>query len=38
MLVPLLILAAATIYFGIDTQWTAKIAAVAAATLLGALK
>ena len=35
MLIPILLLAAATIWFGIDTQWTAGIAGKAAAILLG---
>jgi len=35
MLIPILVLAAATIWFGIDTQWTAGIAGKAAAMLLG---
>ena len=30
MLLPLVVLAAATIYFGFDTEWTAGIAATAA--------
>ncbi len=38
MLLPLVILALATIYFGIDTQWTAGIAADAARSLLGGLR
>ena len=38
MLVPILALAAATIYFGIDTQWTAGIAGTAAKSLLGGLR
>jgi multicomponent Na+:H+ antiporter subunit D len=38
MLVPLLVLAAATLYLGIDTRATADVAATAAATLLGGLK
>jgi multicomponent Na+:H+ antiporter subunit D len=35
MLLPLLVLAAATIYFGIDTEWTAGIATRVAEMLLG---
>ena len=38
MLLPLLVLAAATIYFGIDTEWSAGIAARAAEVLLGGLR
>jgi multicomponent Na+:H+ antiporter subunit D len=38
MLIPLLVLAVATIWFGIDTRWTAGIAGDAAVTLLGSLK
>ena len=38
MLIPLLALAVATVWFGIDTQWTASIAGKAAAMLLGELK
>ncbi len=38
MLLPIVVLAAATIYFGIDTDWTAAIAAKAAAMLLGGLR
>jgi multicomponent Na+:H+ antiporter subunit D len=39
MLIPILLLAAATLWFGIDTQWTAGFAGKAAASLLlGALK
>jgi len=38
MLLPLLLLAAATIYFGIDTEWTAGIANTAANALLGGLR
>jgi multicomponent Na+:H+ antiporter subunit D len=38
MLLPLLVLAAATIYFGIDTEWTAGIAGNAAKALLGGLR
>ena len=38
MLLPLVVLAAATIYFGIDTEWTAGIAATTAKTLLGGLR
>ena len=35
MLVPVLVLAAATVYFGIDTRATADVAAIAARMLLG---
>lgn len=38
MLLPILAMAAATIYFGIDTQWTAGIASTAANALLGGLR
>ena len=38
MLVPLLVLAAATVYFGIDTRASADVAAAAAKMLLGGLK
>jgi multicomponent Na+:H+ antiporter subunit D len=38
MLLPTLILAAATVYFGFDTRWTAGIAGEAAALLLGGIK
>jgi hypothetical protein len=38
MLVPLLVLAAATLYLGIDTRATADVAAAAASMLLGGLK
>jgi multicomponent Na+:H+ antiporter subunit D len=38
MLLPLIVLAAATIYFGIDTDWTAGVAATAAKTLIGGLR
>jgi multicomponent Na+:H+ antiporter subunit D len=38
MLLPLVILAAATIYFGIDTEWTAGVAGTAAKALLGGLR
>ena len=38
MLLPLLVLAAATIYFGIDTEWSAGIAARATEVLLGGLR
>lgn len=38
MLLPLLVLAAATVYFGIDTRWSVGIAADAAAYLLGGLR
>lgn len=38
MLLPLIALAAATIYFGIDTEWTAGIAGTAAEALLRGLR
>lgn len=38
MLLPLIVLAAATIYFGIDTEWTAGIANTAAKALIGGLR
>jgi multicomponent Na+:H+ antiporter subunit D len=38
MLLPLMLLAAATIYFGFDTEWTAGIASTAAKGLLGGLR
>jgi multicomponent Na+:H+ antiporter subunit D len=38
MLLPLVLLAVATIYFGFDTTWTAGIAGTAAKGLLGALR
>jgi multicomponent Na+:H+ antiporter subunit D len=38
MLLPLIVLAAATIYFGIDTDWTAGVAASAAKMLIGGLR
>ncbi|MFZ2155269.1 MAG: monovalent cation/H+ antiporter subunit D family protein [Bradyrhizobium sp.] len=38
MLLPLMVLAAATVYFGLDTEWTAGIASTAARNLLGALR
>jgi multicomponent Na+:H+ antiporter subunit D len=38
MLLPLLALAGATIYFGIDTEWMAGIAGTAAKALLGGLR
>ena len=38
MLVPFVVLAAATIYFGIDTEWTAGIAGTTAKALLGGLR
>ena len=38
MLLPLAVLALATIYFGFDTEWTAGIAAIAATGLLGGLR
>jgi multicomponent Na+:H+ antiporter subunit D len=38
MLLPMLVLAAATIYFGINTEWTAGIANTAAKALIGGLR
>jgi multicomponent Na+:H+ antiporter subunit D len=38
MLLPMMVLAAATIYFGIDTEWTAGIAGTAAKALIGGLR
>ncbi len=38
MLLPILVLAAATIYFGLETSWTDDVAGQAAAQLLGGLK
>lgn len=38
MLLPVIVLAAATIYFGIDTEWTVGIAGSAAKALLGGLR
>ena len=38
MLLPLIVLAAATVYFGFDTEWTAGIASTAAKALLGGLR
>jgi multicomponent Na+:H+ antiporter subunit D len=38
MLIPLLLLAVATVWFGIDTRWSAEIASSIAQTLLGGLK
>jgi multicomponent Na+:H+ antiporter subunit D len=38
MLVPLFVLAAATIYFGIDTEWTVGIAGTVSRELLGGLR
>ena len=38
MLLPIGVLAVATIYFGIDTEWTAGITSQAAKTLLGGLQ
>ena len=38
MLLPLMVLAAATVYFGLDTEWTAGIASTAAKSLLGGLR
>ena len=38
MLLPIVVLAAATIYFGLDTEWTAGIASTVAKGLLGGLR
>ena len=38
MMLPLIVLAAATVFFGFDTEWTAGIADTAAKTLLGGLR
>jgi len=38
MLLPILLLAAATIYFGFETTWTGDVAGRAAEQLLGGLK
>jgi multicomponent Na+:H+ antiporter subunit D len=38
MLLPVVVLAAATIYFGIDTEWTAGIADAVAKALLGGMR
>jgi multicomponent Na+:H+ antiporter subunit D len=38
MLAPVIALAAATVYFGFDTEWTAGIAATVAKALLGSLR
>ena len=38
MLLPLLVLAAANIYFGLDTEWTAGVAGAVAHGLLGGLR
>ena len=38
MLLPLIVLAAATIYFGFDTEWTAGIAGIVAKALIGGLR
>jgi multicomponent Na+:H+ antiporter subunit D len=38
MLLPLIVLALTTIYFGFDTEWTAGIAGTAAKSLLGGLR
>jgi multicomponent Na+:H+ antiporter subunit D len=38
MLLPIVVLAAATIYFGFDTEWTAGVASTAAKGLLGGLR
>ena len=38
MLLPLIVLALGTIYFGFDTEWTAGIASTAAKSLLGGVR
>jgi multicomponent Na+:H+ antiporter subunit D len=38
MLLPLIVLAAATIYFGFDTEWTVGVGSTAAKALLGGLR
>ena len=38
MLVPIVVLAVATIYFGFDTEWTAGVASTAAKALVGGLR
>lgn len=38
MLLPLVVLAGATVYFGFDTEWTAGIAGKAATALIGGLR
>jgi multicomponent Na+:H+ antiporter subunit D len=38
MTLPLLVLAVATVYFGVDTEWTVGVAAPAAKALLGGLR
>jgi multicomponent Na+:H+ antiporter subunit D len=38
MLLPMLLLVLATVYFGIDTEWTAGVAGTAAKSLLGTLR
>jgi multicomponent Na+:H+ antiporter subunit D len=38
MALPLLVLAIATVYFGVDTEWTVGVAAPAAKALLGGLR
>jgi multicomponent Na+:H+ antiporter subunit D len=38
MLLPIMVLAAATVFFGFDTAWTAGVAATVAETLLGGLR
>jgi multicomponent Na+:H+ antiporter subunit D len=38
MMLPMLVLTVAVVYFGIDTEWTAGIAATAAQSLLGGLR
>jgi multicomponent Na+:H+ antiporter subunit D len=35
MMIPMLVMAAATVYFGLDTEWTAGVAGTAAKALLG---
>lgn len=38
MLLPLMVLALATVYFGLDTRWTVGVAADAARTLIGGMR
>jgi multicomponent Na+:H+ antiporter subunit D len=38
MLLPLIVLAAATVYFGFETEWTAGVASKVATGLLGGLR
>jgi multicomponent Na+:H+ antiporter subunit D len=38
MLLPIVVLAIATIYFGLDTEWTAGIASTVAKGLIGGLR